>query len=52
MPILLLLLLLGVLAYFLWRHKTSNLSRTCRWREERKNGCWRCASCGATSDGL
>ncbi|KIC40032.1 hypothetical protein RA27_14395 [Ruegeria sp. ANG-R] len=49
MPILLLLLAAGVFAYFLWRSRTSSLTRECRWRQHRKEGDWRCVFCGAVS---
>ncbi|MDE4174746.1 hypothetical protein PXK01_11315 [Phaeobacter sp. PT47_59] len=51
MPILLLILLAGVLAYFIWRNRTSTLTRHCRWRAERSKGQWRCTSCGAVQPG-
>lgn len=51
MPLLLVILLIGVFAYFLWRRKTSTLSRNCRWRHSRTEGVWRCAYCGASRDG-
>lgn len=41
------LLILGVAAYFVWRHFTSSLTRDCRWRLDRAEGQWRCAACGA-----
>ena len=47
MPVLLLLLLLGVLAYFVWRARTTTLTRDCRWRRVSADGHWRCAYCGA-----
>lgn len=46
MPILLILLLFGVLAYLYWRRKTTTLTRECRWRRTAP-GQWRCAFCGA-----
>lgn len=46
MPVLLLILLLGVLAYFVWRHRSTTLTRDCRWRLDRGAGIWRCAACG------
>ncbi|GGB88069.1 hypothetical protein GCM10011363_00870 [Marivita lacus] len=46
MPIFLILLLLGVLAYLYWQHKTTTLTRECRWRRTAP-GLWRCAACGA-----
>ncbi|KAE9632700.1 hypothetical protein [Parasedimentitalea maritima] len=51
MPILLLLLLAGVLGYFVWRHKTSTLTRNCRWRQDKRMGEWRCTFCGARDPG-
>ncbi|MFC6687595.1 hypothetical protein [Jhaorihella thermophila] len=47
MPLLLLILFIGVLAYFIWRHNATTLTRNCRWREDRARGVWRCAFCGA-----
>ncbi len=52
MPILVAALLIGVLAYFIWRRATTTLTRNCRWRLNRPEECWRCAFCGAQSDGL
>jgi hypothetical protein len=56
MPILLLVLLLGVLAYLYWRRRTTTLTRNCRWRADRTQGagCYHCVSCGGrtrTTDG-
>ncbi|TMV10204.1 hypothetical protein FGK63_03845 [Ruegeria sediminis] len=51
MPVLLVALALGVLAYFVWRSRTSNLTRNCRWRLHRSAGVWRCAFCGAEQPG-
>ncbi|MBE1297282.1 hypothetical protein [Phycobacter azelaicus] len=51
MPILLLILLAGVFAYFIWRRSTSTLSRNCRWRAERSKRQWRCTYCGAVQPG-
>ena len=39
-------LLIGVVAYFVWRHYSSSLTRDCRWRLDRAAGVWRCAACG------
>jgi hypothetical protein len=50
MPVLLLLLLLGVVAYFIWRARTTTLTRDCRWRRVSAQGAWRCAYCGATCE--
>jgi hypothetical protein len=47
MPILLVLLLFGTLAYLWWRRRTTTLTRDCRWRLDRTAGDWHCASCGA-----
>ncbi|MGR3622774.1 hypothetical protein [Pseudophaeobacter sp.] len=51
MPILILLLLTGVFAYFIWRRMTSTLTRACRWRQERSQDRWRCGNCGALQPG-
>jgi len=51
MPILLLILAAGVFAYFVWRSRTSSLTRDCRWRQHRKEGYWACAYCGAQHQG-
>ena len=51
MPLLLLALVLGVFVYFVWRAKTSSLTRDCRWRQNRSDGLWRCAYCGAEKAG-
>jgi len=49
MPILLILLALGVLAYLWLSRRGSTLTRLCRWREDRASGAdrWHCAACGA-----
>ncbi|MDW4499078.1 hypothetical protein R5H30_13865 [Sulfitobacter sp. D35] len=52
MPVLLILLLVGVLAYLYWRHTRTTLTRDCRWRADRSRDkgslhFHRCASCGA-----
>lgn len=52
MPILLLALGLGVLAYLWWRRATTTLTRECRWRMNRAAGHWRCVACGAQQAGL
>jgi len=51
-PVLLLILLLGVLAFLWWRWRTATLTRECRWRLDRTGGPghWHCASCGAETD--
>lgn len=51
MPVLLLLLLAGVFAYFLWRRHATSLTRNCRWRQQRAQGQWRCSYCGAAEPG-
>ena len=51
MPVLLLLLLAGVLAYFLWRRRSTSLTRNCRWRQQRAQARWRCLYCGAVQEG-
>ena len=51
MPVLVLLLLTGVLIYFVWRDRTSTLTRNCRWRQQRSLDCWRCSACGAVQPG-
>lgn len=47
MGVLLLILLIGVIAYFTWRRFTTTLTRNCRWRQDRRCGTWRCLYCGA-----
>ncbi len=47
MPILLLTLLLGALAYLWWKRTATTLTRDCRWREDRAAGEWVCAFCDA-----
>ncbi|MQY42322.1 hypothetical protein GG681_06685 [Epibacterium sp. SM1969] len=49
MPVILLFLLLGVLAYLYWKRRTSNLTRNCRWRQRKAQGDYVCAYCGGTS---
>jgi len=51
MPVLLILLLLGTLAYLFWRRRTTTLTRDCRWRQDRRTSGWRCAFCGAQESG-
>ncbi|WP_271948413.1 hypothetical protein [Ruegeria faecimaris] len=51
MPVFLLLLAAAVFAYFLWRARTSSLTRECRWRQHRKEGQWVCSFCCAQTDG-
>ncbi|HKK97328.1 MAG TPA: hypothetical protein VJ928_04050 [Marivita sp.] len=46
MPIFLILLLLGVLAYLYWKRTATTLTRNCRWRRVAP-GQWWCAYCGA-----
>lgn len=49
-PILLILLLVGVLAYMWVARRGSTLTRACLWRLDRTAGpeAWRCSACGAT----
>jgi hypothetical protein len=47
MPALLLILLVAVLGWMWWTRRGSTLTRTCRWRQDRRAGVWRCAACGA-----
>lgn len=49
MPVLLIALLLGVLAYLWWKRTRTTLTRDCRWRQT-EPGHWRCAFCGAEMD--
>jgi hypothetical protein len=51
MPLLLLILLAGVMAYFVWRSRTSSLSRNCRWRQQKAQDRWQCLYCGALQEG-
>lgn len=56
MPLLLLLLLLGVLAYLYWQRRTTTLTRNCRWRADHAQGPgqYHCVSCNGrtkTADG-
>ncbi|MCB1364354.1 MAG: hypothetical protein KDK02_09540 [Rhodobacteraceae bacterium] len=51
MPVLLIVLALGVFAYLYWRHRSTTLTRDCRWRQDRRRGIWRCAFCGAQKPG-
>ena len=48
-PILLVVLLVGVLAYMWVVRRGLTLTRDCRWRLDRTVGVdhWRCAACGA-----
>ncbi len=48
MFLLLPLLALAVLLYLWLSRRGSTLTRQCRWREQRSEGLWRCAACGAT----
>lgn len=50
MPVLLLLLLAGVLAYLWINRRGTTLTRDCRWRQDRSTGDegrFSCAFCGA-----
>ncbi len=40
-------LLIAVLAVMFYRHRTTSLTRDCRWRQDRARGCYACAFCGA-----
>ncbi|UWQ92197.1 hypothetical protein K3727_05195 [Rhodobacteraceae bacterium M382] len=51
MPVLLLVLLLGVFAYFVWRARTTTLTRDCRWRQVSRDGAWQCSFCGSKMQG-
>lgn len=51
MPLLLLVLVIGVLAYAWLSRRNSTLTRACLWRQERAAGQWRCAACGAVQKG-
>lgn len=56
MLILLVFLLAGVVAYFVWRSRTSTLTRQCRWRADRTVSAnyYHCLACGGeikTGDG-
>jgi len=51
MPVLLILLALGVLAYLFWHRATTTLTRDCRWRQDKAHTLWRCAFCGAERTG-
>jgi hypothetical protein len=53
MPLLLILLAVSVLAYLWLARRGKTLSRTCRWRRDRKAGPrrYRCAACGAVTTG-
>lgn len=51
--LLLLLLLVGVLAYQWYIRRTTTLTRACRWRLDRSVApdYWHCAACGAERRG-
>ncbi|KIC16977.1 hypothetical protein RA20_16320 [Leisingera sp. ANG-Vp] len=49
--VLLFVLAIGVFCYFLWRRFAMNLTRNCRWRQERAQARWRCSFCGAVDEG-
>lgn len=51
MAVLLILLAVGVFAYLWWRHRTTTLTRDCRWRRDRAAGGWWCSYCGARTGG-
>jgi hypothetical protein len=52
MPLLLLALLLGTLAYMWLSRRNSTLTRHCRWRLDRTGGPnhYHCAACSAQTD--
>lgn len=49
--ILIAVLAVGVFCYFLWRHRALDLTRSCRWRQVKSEGQWRCSYCGAVDAG-
>jgi hypothetical protein len=54
MIVVLILLLVGVVAYLFWQSRTTTLTRRCRWREDRSFDhdslrLFRCMSCNATT---
>ncbi len=49
MILLLPLLGLAVLLYLWLARRGSSLTRHCLWRQNRAQGLWRCAACGATT---
>ncbi|MGR3760430.1 hypothetical protein ACUXV3_09925 [Roseobacteraceae bacterium NS-SX3] len=49
--VIILILAVGVFCYFAWRHHATALTRNCRWRQQRSEGCWRCSFCGAVEPG-
>jgi len=51
MPLLLILLALGVLGFLWYVRATTTLTRDCRWRQDKARGVWRCAFCGAETEG-
>lgn len=51
MPVILIVLLFGVVAYLYWKRTTTTLTRNCRWRENRRDGSWACVYCGASVEG-
>lgn len=53
MPILLVFLVVSVFAYLSLARKGTTLTRSCRWRLDRSLGPkhYRCAACGATTEG-
>lgn len=53
MPLLLIILLVSVVLYLWLARRGSTLTRACRWRLDRAGGAghYRCAACGAETDG-
>jgi len=53
MPILLIILVIAVFVYLWLARRGKSLTRTCRWRLDRTLGPahYRCAACGATTEG-
>ncbi|MES2432691.1 MAG: hypothetical protein V4586_02570 [Pseudomonadota bacterium] len=52
MPLLLLVLVVAVFVYAWLARRNSTLTRSCRWRLDRRLGAsqYRCVGCGATCD--
>jgi hypothetical protein len=49
MAVILLIILLGALAYLWWKWSKTTLTRNCRWRKSAAQNQWNCAYCGATT---
>lgn len=45
MPLALIILVVVLIVMFI-RFKTTDLTRNCRWRQDRVNHIWRCSYCG------